>query len=361
MIFAPIKRVWAQRITLLCPSVGRLAILAFAISGTAYAQMYPGQVPGQGQSGQRGSTAIVQVNVVGEDGGPTGAGAEVTLSSEGDNGRTEMAGSDGVARFLGVGRGYYTIRVHEFGYDDGFGNVDVVTGYGTFTASVSLRAIQTTSGEEKGMVLAPKAREELNKGVDAMRHEHYDEAKAHLDAAYKLAPGNPEVNDRLGEFFLVTKDIEKAQDSLQNALSLDPENVNTLTDIGELRVIQGNYPAAQKSLEQAVKLNGHVWFAHWMLGIVYLRVNENEKARAEAAVAIKQGKGNANDAEFLLGEALAKLGRNGEAIQALQQFVKGSPQNSYAAIATAMIAKLESGETPVVPDDTAAAAQTAAP
>ena len=360
-MFAPIKGVWAQRVTLLCASSFSLAILIVAFCGTTYSQTYPGQLPGQGQSGQqRGSTAVVLVNVVGEDGGPTGAGAEVTLSSEGDNGRTEMAGSDGTVRFVGVSRGYYSVRVHELGYDDGFSNVDVATGYGTFTASVSLRAQPSADSERKGMILAPKARAELDKGVDALRHQRYDEARSHLDAAYKLAPGNPEVNDRLGEFFLVTRDIEKAQDSLQNALSLDPDNVNTLTDLGELRIVQGNYPAAQKSLEQAVDLNQHDWFAHWILGVVYLRVNENEKARAEAAAAIKEGKGSADDAQFVLGEALAKLGRTDEAIHALQLFVKGSPKNSYAPAATAMIAKLESGETPIVPDD-AAATPTAAP
>lgn len=325
--------------------------------------MYPGQMPGQqGQSGQqRGSTAVVVVTVVGEDGGPTGTGAEVTLSSEGDNGRTQMAGSDGTVRFVGIGRGYYTVKVHELGYDDGYGDVDVASSYGTFTATVALRTEPSADSEEKGIVLAPKAREELDKGVDAMRHQRYDEARAHLDAAYKLAPGNPEVNDRIGEFFLVTKDIAKAQDSLQNALSLDPENVNTLTDIGELRVVQRNYPAAQKALEEAVNLNERDWFAHWMLGVVYLRTKEYEKARAEAASAIKQGKGSANDAEFVLGEALAKLGRTDEAIHALQLFVKGSPKNSYAPAATAMIAQLQSGETPTTPDDAAPATQTATP
>ncbi len=362
-MFAPIKSVWAQRITLLCASFASLSILLSVSAGAAYGQMYPGQMPGQqGPSGQQhGSTAVVLVNVVGEDGGPTGAGAEVTLSSEGDNGRTEMAGSDGTVRFAGIGRGFYIVSAHELGYDDGFSNVDVATSYGTFSATVSLRAQPSADSEGKGMVLAPKAREELDKGVDAMRHHYYDDAKTHLDAAYKLAPGNPEVNDRLGEFFLVTKEIEKAQDSLQNALSLDPENVNTLTDLGELRIVQGNYAAAQKSLEQAVNLSQRDWFGHWMLSMVYLRVNENEKARAEAAAAIKEGKGSANDAEFVLGEALAKLGRTDEAIHALQLFVKGSPKNSYAPAATAMIAKLESGETPVVPDDAPTATQTAAP
>jgi tetratricopeptide (TPR) repeat protein len=125
--------------------------------------------------------------------------------------------------------------------------------------------------------------------------------------------------------------------------------------------VQGNYPAAQKSLEQAVNLNQRDWFAHWMLSVVYLRANENEKARVEAAAAIKEGKGRADDAEFVLGEALAKLGRTDEAIHALQLFIKDSPKNSYAPAATAMLAKLESGETPTVPDDAPAATQTAAP
>lgn len=344
MTFLPAKRDWARLTNGLgLPTFVLIASLSF--SRAAFAQ-YPGQMPGQQPSGQqRGGTAVVVVNVVSENGDPAGQGAQVTISTQGDNGRTDMSGSNGVVRFAGLSRGSYVVTVREIGYKDGYGSVEVPMSYGTFNTTVTLESAPSADETGKGMLLAPKAKAEYDKGLDAMRHQHYDEAQKHFEAAYKLAPGNPDVNDKLGELFLVTRNTEKAQQYLQNALSLDPDHENALTDMGELRIEERDYPGAEKPLEQAVNDDPNNWFAHWMLGVAYLRVNENEKARAQAAAAVKSGKGSANDAEYLLGEALAKLGRTDDAIHALQLFVKGSPKNSYAPAANALIAKLQSGGT----------------
>jgi len=337
-----INRNWMQTTARFVTSAF-LLIISLGFTRAAIAQ-YPNQNPGQQPSGQpRGGTAVVMVSVVGEDGGPLGQGAQVTISVQGESGRSDMAGSNGTVRFAGLSRGSYVVTAREIGYKDGYGSVEVPMSYGTFNTTVMLQALPETDESGKGMVLAPKAKAEYDKGLDAMRQKHYDEAQKHLETAYKLAPGNPDVNDKLGELFLLTRNTEQAQQYLQNALSLDPDNEATLTDTGELRIEEGDYPAAEKTLEQAISLNPNNWFAHWMLGVAYLRVNESEKARAQAVAAIKVGKGNANDANYLLGEALAKLGRADEAIQALRLFVKGSPKNSYAPAATALIAKLQSG------------------
>ncbi len=317
----------------------------FAGASAVFAQGYPTQNSGQSQSGQpHGPSAAIVVNVVGEDGGPAGEGAQVTVSAEGDAGRSDVAGSDGVVRFAGVGRGSYTVTVHEPGYKDGFGSVEVVSSYGQFSTTVTLQPDTSEDTNAKGMMLAPKAKAEMDKGIEAMREGHYDEAQKHLEAAYKLAPGNPDVNDKLGELYLLTKNLDKAQQYLQNALSIDPDNDGTLTDMGDLRIEQGDYASAEKSLTEAISINPNDWFAHWMLGVIYLRANDNEKARSEAAAAIKYGRGNANDAEYLLGEALAKLGRTDEAIHALQLFIKDAPKNSYVPAAKTLLAKLQSGE-----------------
>lgn len=343
MTFLSAKRNWAQlTLSLSLPTFALLVSLPF--SRATFAQ-YSSQMPGQPSGQPRGGTAVVMVNVVGQDGDPVGQGAQVTISAQGDSGRTDMSGSNGVVRFAGLNRGSYVVSVRELGYKDGYGSVEVPMSYGTYNTTVTLESVPSTDETGKGMVLAPKAKAEYDKGVDAMRHQRYDEAQKHLEAAYKLAPGNPDVNDKLGELSLVMKNREKAQQYLVNALSLDPDNEDALTDMGELRIEEHDYPAAEKPLEQAVNVNPNDWFAHWLLGVAYLRVNENEKARAQAAAAIKSGKGSANDAEYLLGEALAKLGRTDDAIHALQIFVKGAPKNSYAPAANALIAKLQSGGT----------------
>ncbi|HEY6467044.1 MAG TPA: tetratricopeptide repeat protein [Candidatus Acidoferrales bacterium] len=344
MSFLSVKENWTRlMVRLVLPAIALLVSLS---SQQATFAQYSAQIPGQQSSGQpRSGTAVVQVNVVGQDGDPLGQGAQVTISAQGDSGRTDMSGSNGMVRFAGLSRGSYVVTVRDLGYKDGYGSVEVPMSYGTYNTTVTLESLPSADETGKGMLLAPKAKAEYDKGVEAMGHQHYDEAQKHLEAAYKLAPGNPDVNDKLGELFLVTKNTEKAQQYLQNALSLDPDNEDALTDMGELRIGERDYPAAEKPLEQAVNVDPNNWFAHWLLGVAYLRGNENEKARVQAAAAIKSGKGSANDAEYLLGEALAKLGRTTDAIHALQLFVKGAPRNSYAPAANALIAKLQSGGT----------------
>lgn len=337
------KSVPAGTQTLLHLSLGGIMASFFFVQPVSSAQMYA-QMSGQSGSGQpRSSSAVLLVSVVRHDGSPIGEGAEVTLSLGGESGNTQMAGSQGTARFTGLGQGFYTIHVHEIGYNDAYSTVDVGTADGNFTATVVL---QTDDPILMGMLLAPKAKSELDKGVDEMRLRHYDEARKHLDAAYTLAPGNPEVNDRLGELFLVTKDLDNARKTLENALSLDPQSESVLLDLADLRIVQNDYSGAEKLLTKAVSLYPRSWLAHWMLGIVYFHANENEKARDEASVAIKSGKGAANDAEFVLGEALAKLGRNDDAIRALQLFVKGSPTNSDVPAANKLIARLQTTQAP---------------
>lgn len=244
--------------------------------------------------------------------------------------------------FAGIARGTYSITARAPGYQDGSRLVNVPDN-GQFNTTVTLKAEPRGDGDTVGMVLAPKARKEFDRGIDAMRRKHYDDAQTHLGAAYKLAPANTDVNDKLGELFLVTADLDNAQKYLQNAVSLDPESESVLTDLGELRIEQRDYPAGEKMLEQAVMRDPNNWFARWMLAGAYLRTNDNEKARVEAAAAIKSGKGNANEAECILGEALARLGRTGEAVRALQLFIRDSPQNSYAPEARALLAKLQTG------------------
>jgi Flp pilus assembly protein TadD len=336
---------------ILIPAKIRHSIAVRALVFSAFAPLVAAYTPAAHAQG-RGGGATVVVNVVGTDGGPISQSAEVSVGSAGDEGgTTQYTGSNGMASFARMPRGDYSITVHAPGYKDGSGSVEVASVVGTFEATVTLQRELLNEPNEKGFSLAPKARKELDAGVAAMRLKNYDEAQKHFEIAFKLAPANPEVNDRFGELFLFTHDLARAQDYLQRAVSLDPDDQNILTDIGQLRISQGDFVNAQVSLEKATTLAPDNWFAHWMLGVAYLRVQENEKARTEALAAIKYGKGGADEARYLLGEALAALGRKSEAIDALQGFVKNSPKNSYVPAAQTLIAKLQSSDVtpPVTP------------
>jgi Flp pilus assembly protein TadD len=297
-----------------------------------------------GMSSQPRTTgnSVISVTIYSEDGRPVQLPAQVTLTSENGGAMREATSDNGNARFYGLFSGRYMITVSIPGFKEGYTEAEAMD-FGTVDASVTVIAQQNPASEvgAKGMYLAPKARQELDEGAAAMNAAKYDDAKRHFDAAYKLAPGNPEVNDAVALYYLAVKDYKQAQDYIARALSLDPENIHALVDEGQLHIFQNDFAAAETPLQKAVKLAPQSSFAHWLLGVAYINSKEYEKAREEAASAIKTSKNAASEGQYLLGEALAGLGRNGEALEALQTFVRELPHDTYVPSANALIAKLE--------------------
>ncbi len=295
-------------------------------------------------------TGMLIVYLIGGDGTAVTTSGVVTIFRAGEvSGPHEDTGPNGVARFIQLANATYTIVVSVPGYKDARTEADIAPNHTVAELTVTMERLAgdpADEGNAKGMVLAPKAKKEAQAGIDAMRAGKFDEAEKNLKAAYKLAPGNPDVNDRLGELYLETRDYEKAESYLKQALSLDPDNTGALTDMGWLRLQQGDNAAAETALEHSITLDPQRWFTHWVLGVAYLRQHHYEQARSEAAIAIKVGKGSAVDAEYLLGECLAAAGRNNEAIKALQDFVRDAPNDANAKPAQSLIANLRGRAAP---------------
>lgn len=289
-------------------------------------------------------TGMLIVYLTGDDGTPVTTSGVVTIFRAGEvSGRHENTGANGVVRFIQLANAAYTIVVSVPGYKDARTETDITPNHTAAEVTITMERVAgnlADEGNAKGIVLAPKAKKEAQAGIDAMRAGKYDEAEKHLKAAYKLAPGNPDVNDRLGELYLETKDYEKAETFLKQALSIDPENAGALGDMGWLHMQQGDNVAAETALQHAISLEPQRWFTHYELGVTYLRERDYEQARSEAATAIKVGKGAAVDAEYLLGECLAVAGRNDEAIRELQEFLHDDANNANAKAAEKLIANL---------------------
>jgi tetratricopeptide (TPR) repeat protein len=109
-----------------------------------------------------------------------------------------------------------------------------------------------------------------------------------LDAAYKLAPSNPDVNYLMGYLFYQQKDPAQAQSYLTTAANISSRNVRVLTLLGNLQLTQKNYAGAAASLEKAVDTESGNWMAHNLLASAYLGLKKYEPARQEAEMAIAQ-------------------------------------------------------------------------
>jgi len=247
------------------------------------------------------------------------------------------------ATFEGVPPGTCTIEVNTAGYKTARTETEILSS-GTQFVEVKLTPDtgNSTAAAAGPPILAPKAQKELERGLTALKAGQLDEAKRHLFAAHKLAPGNPDVDFLLGILFLSSRNLGEAEPYLLKSTSLDPHNVAGLVALGELRLRQGNFAGAVPTLTQAPSLDEKNWRAYWLLASAWMNQREFEKARQEAERAIELGKNSAGGARLLLGEALAALRESKAAIRALQSYLDTSPAPAPAAAAQELIKKLES-------------------
>ena len=238
--------------------------------------------------------------------------------------------------------GVYNLDISAVGYLTEHKVVQIDTSLQTFKLEITLQKDPTAVDLNASDADLPvSARKDVKSATSALKNSNLKDAQKRLERAYQLAPGNAQINFLMGYLFLLQKDLDKSESYLSRAATLDPRQAQTLTLLGRVQLQRGHYADARKSLEQAVDDNSGYWMAHNLLADAYLKEKEYEKARQHAQLAFDQGKGAATSALLALGQALANLGRDKEGIEALQNFLQASPNDSTAPQVRAFIADVE--------------------
>jgi hypothetical protein len=296
------------------------------------------------------SDSNITVNVLGPDHKPLRQMAFVTLYQKGSTLPlgTVMTTVDAVAVLAGMpGYGPYTVTVTSKGYQNESQDFEYNAASGRVHVDVTLHLLPGANAAPTPVLpLPPKAEEHVKKGLQAMQAGKFQDAQTELLAAYKEVPQSADVCYLLGAAYQKGNDPLHSQTYLEKAISIDPDDVQALVALGQLRDQQKNYQAAIPPLEKAATLDGKEWLARWVLGDAYLHVGEYEKARKEAQEAVELGKGAANKAELIEGEALAGLGRRDDAIKVLESFLDDLPADPAAPAVRSLIAKLQNSPPP---------------
>jgi tetratricopeptide (TPR) repeat protein len=244
------------------------------------------------------------------------------------------------AAFGDLPLGRYDVEVSAVGYLTEHKEFEVVSSFNTLRVEMILhRDPEAVELAVADTAMPAKARKEAKHGVSALRSGNLSEANRRLDAAYKLAPSNPDLNFLLGYLFYEKKDLGRAQSFLNSATSLNPNNVQALALLGRVGLQQEDYGRATSTLERAVATDSEYWVAHDLLANSYLRQGNYANARDQALLAIE--KGGTGSAQLVLGQALVNLGQKQEGIQALKTFLQDSPQNPGGPQVRNLIAQLE--------------------
>ncbi|MGB2677098.1 MAG: tetratricopeptide repeat protein [Candidatus Acidiferrum sp.] len=198
-----------------------------------------------------------------------------------------------------------------------------------------------TPGARGNPILAPKAKEALYKGMQALRDDKLDEAEKGLDQATKLAPNNPNVLYMQGVLNLKKHEWTKAQSVLEKATQIDPNSARALAALGMALCNQKKYAEAIPPLEKSMQLDAATgWETHWSLAQSYYQSKRFDEALKASQQAQAESNGQVPQVDLLVAEALTAVGRYEESATVLRELLKNHSDGLEAETARRYLGRL---------------------
>ena len=282
----------------------------------------------------RGDKAEISVTVRDSSGEPISAPASVKIF-KGGMPTDQREASHGRAFFILRSLGDYTLIVSATGYKSAQKEVSIPVGV---KAEVDVYLQREPSSNESAGVpgkplLAPKAKEALDKGLQALGDNKPKEAEKFVDEAAKLAPGHPDVLFVQGVLYLSLHNWRQAQSVLEKAAQMDPGNARVLAALGMALTDQGKYDEAIPPLEKSLQMQAGGWETHWALGKSYYYRQQYDQALKTSQEALAESNGKAPQIELLVAQSLTAVGRYDDAALTLRDFLKSHGDRPEAATA----------------------------
>ena len=219
----------------------------------------------------------------------------------------QISTSHGRAFFIPRNLGDYTVTVEAAGYKNGQRDVSLSIAVKMDVDVVLQRDVASNdTGAVPGKpLLAPKAKEALDKGSQALREDKLDEAQKYLSEAMKLAPGNPDVLYIQGVLYLRKRDWGHAETVLAKSAQIEPNQPRVLSALGMALCNQKKYQAAIPDLEKSLELDPtEGWESEWALAKSYYYREQCDQALKMAQQAQTDSRGAAPQADLLLAQCL---------------------------------------------------------
>ena len=273
----------------------------------------------------------IDIDVRGADGGPIEVMAQVTLVAVTGPVLRQGTTVSGHIQFRRVPASSYTIQVVAPGYES------VAEEFRSYNAGASTILINMrpapngkTGAGSSQILLAPKAQKELGKALEALRVNKPEQARSHLEAAYRKAPNHPAVNYLYGVYFLQMKDQEKAKSCWARALEFDSKHVLALLALSEAWLQEQKLTEAETYVKRAVEAAPNSWRPHAILADVFFKERFMKDSIKEADHALELGHGQAAIVQPLLARALAEDGRKERAVRVLEEYIHAHPNDGAA-------------------------------
>jgi tetratricopeptide (TPR) repeat protein len=231
--------------------------------------------------------------------------------------------SHGRAFFGSLPFGDYTLVIEATGYKSTQRdvNLSVAMRY-EVDANLQKEGVDSGDAARAKPLLAPKAKEALDKSLKALSANKLSEAEKYVAEAVRLAPSHPDVLYVEGVLFLRQRNWVQAQTVLETASQMDPTNGRVFSALGMALADQGKYDQAIGPLERSLNLDTGTWETHWALGNTYYHRQQYDQALKTSQLAWTESNGKAPQIELLVAQSLTAVGKYEDAAQTLRDFLK---------------------------------------
>jgi Flp pilus assembly protein TadD len=280
----------------------------------------------------RGDRVEISVTVRDSSGEPISAPASVKLYRDGVP-VDQKAASHGRAFFIPPTLGNFSVIVEATGYKAAQKDVSLPVAVKAEVDVYLQSASSDTLGVPGKPLLAPKAKEAFDKGLQAINANKLAEADKYVGEAMRLAPGHPDVLFVQGVLFLRRRNWTDAQNVLAKATQLDPSNPRALAALGMALANQAKYEEAIAPLEKSLQLEPGGWETHWTLAKAYYHHQQYEQALKTSQQALAESNGKAPEIELLVAQSLTAVGQYEDSAKTLREFLKNHGDRPEAATA----------------------------
>jgi Flp pilus assembly protein TadD len=182
----------------------------------------------------------------------------------------------------------------------------------------------------KKSILSRKEQEELAKAVEALRANAPAKARKHLEAVYRVAPNDADINYFFGVYSSQTNDWSQAKVYWFKTIGLAPNHCRALLALSERLLSEDQSAEALALAQRAVETEPTWWRAHAALAGAYLQEGSSSESVREAERALQLGHQQASLVEPLLAAALAKRGDKERAMDVLVAHLRDHPGDAAA-------------------------------
>jgi tetratricopeptide (TPR) repeat protein len=291
----------------------------------------------------RGDRPEISVTVRDSGGAEIASPATVRVYRSGvptDQGTT----SKGRVFFMLPSTGEYSVQVSATGYESSQKDIAIpVALKAEVEFNLKRRAESNeTTGVPAGPVLAPKAKEAFEKGLQALGAGKIKDAQKYSGEAMNLAPGHPDVLYLQGVVDLNLRNFADAEDVLEKATQIDPSHARAQAALGMALSDQGKYEEAVPKLEKSLEINAGNpdWETQYSLAQAYYKLEKYPEAAKTAQAALAKSGGKAPEIELLMAQSLVATGKYDEAATALRDYLKNHGDRPDAAKAKRWLDRL---------------------